>query len=209
MSLKTFLWHNVDGDPRRVDASAPLWLVNGDGSCRPTNEAGEGEAREGAVMIAPIRPLRQAVAAALVPDAAAGNISRDGIPLAAGLHELPHGARLDVAEATFWISSESAHEETEYQPERHGQDVFCFITKARLSAGDAITICPGMPAKSCGVIYKRAAWEMALQSPRPWRCPSCHYNPKQAQWQPPRQEPRKTLDDLMAIVSQRVEEGPL
>jgi hypothetical protein len=201
MSLKTYLWHLIDGQPQPVEAAAPLWLAGGDGGHRPSPER-----RDGAVMIAPIQPLRQAVAAALVPDAASGSIARDGIPLAAGLHALPHGARLELDGSTFWISSQSAHEETSYDPQHHGPDVFCFITKARLAAGDAITICPGTPGKTCGVIYKKAAWDMALQSPRPFRCPSCGYDPRRSQWQPPRPAPPATLDDLLAIVSRRAEE---
>lgn len=193
MSLTTFLWQTVDGEPRRVAASTPLWLGR---------DAGElaSEPRDGAVLLMAIQPLRQAVAAALVPNAMSGEVSRDGIPLAAGLHELPHGARLEIDDATYWVSAESVPEETSYQPELHGRDVYCFYTKARLATGDAITICPGTPGKTCGVIYKRASWETALQAPRPFKCPNCKFDPKQAQWQPPRAERRKRLDDLLARI---------
>lgn len=194
MSLTTYLWLTDGDQPRRVEAIAPLWLIGGDA-------AGVADQRCGsAVMIVPIQPSRQAVAAALVPDAMSGEVSRDGIPLAAGLHELPHGARLEIDEATYWVSAESVPEEASYQPELHGRDVFCFYTKARLAAGDAITICPGTPGKICRVIYRRSSWETALQAPRPFKCPNCKFDPKQSQWQPPRKERRKSLDDLLARI---------
>jgi len=136
------------------------------------------------LVIQPIQPRGLVSAVFLVPDRHAGEVSRNGIPLSAGMHTLSHADRLETAAQTYWISGQSAPEQTHYDPALHGADVFCFLTKARLEPGQAITICPGVPGRSCSAIYKSDAWAKAMRPGSPIKCARCGFHPDLQTWQP-------------------------
>lgn len=185
-----------------------LWQLN-DGTIDQTSLVGpmflDGEIIDGprvhSLLVAPIRGVSQAAAAALVPTWLARAVSCNGIPMPAGMFVLRHADRIDFENRTFWVSVAAQAAHAEYVPDQHGQDVFCFITKARLKQDEPITICPGRPEQSCGMIYKRAAWEMALEAST-FKCPNCQFDPHQTTWRPPQEKPATTLDDLFRMLSQ-------
>lgn len=154
---------------------------------------------EAGVVVTPIRSVDDAIAVVLVQPAPGRAVARNGIPLTGGLHPLRHADRLDVGDMTYWLSGQKSVEETAYDPNAHGEDVYCMLTKARLAPGQRIKICPGHEGKECAVIYKAEAWDMFMESGTPTKCPNCGYQPGQAEWQPPSPKPRRTLDGLFPI----------
>lgn len=153
-----------------------------------------------AVVVAPTAARNQAIAVAIVPEQFPGLVTCGGIPVGAGVHPLRHGEQLTIDGVFRWLSSEAAVQYAHYDPASHGQDVYCFITKARLSAGQLIAICPGSADKTCGVIYKREAWEMAQQGASPMKCPNCGFDPKAAPWSPPQPQTSGTLQQLLTMI---------
>jgi hypothetical protein len=153
------------------------------------------------VVIQPLHPVAGVIGALVVAVSSSRRVSLNGIPLAAGIHLLRHADRVDVDQQTYWISTQATIEEATYDPALHGEEVFCFMTKARLAAGQPIKICPGVPGTDCGVIYKAAAWDMAMQSSTPLKCPSCGYRPGQAEWHPPVPKIRKSIDGILQLIN--------
>ncbi|MBC8875232.1 MAG: hypothetical protein H8E44_37900 [Planctomycetes bacterium] len=188
------IWDRCDdGSQQRVGFAATIGLP-ADEHCPIDGfdiEIGAG------VAVTPIRPTDDAIAVALVTPAADHAVARNGIPLPVGLHPLRHADRLDVGDRTYWLSGQKGVEETEYDPDVHGEDVYCMLTKARLAPGQSIKICPGREGRECGVIYKSAAWDMFMESGTPTKCPNCGYHSGEAEWEPPQPKPRRTLDGLL------------
>ncbi len=104
--------------------------------------------------------------------------------LCPGLHLIRHTDQLEVDGQTFWVATSIRADVTTYDPAIHGDAAYCFVTKVRLQPGDEIVQCPGHLEIACGVIYRRAAWEMALDSDPKFRCPSCRFDPNQGAWKP-------------------------
>ncbi len=125
-----------------------------------------------------------ALAAILVPPEAEGAVLCDGGALCPGLHLIRHADQLEVDGQTFWVAASVSADVTTYDPAIHGDDVYCFVTKVRLHPGDEIVSCPGRPGVPCGIIYRRAAWEMALESDPRFRCPGCRFDPSEGVWKP-------------------------
>lgn len=145
----------------------------------------------------PLTSASGAAAALLVPHSA-GAITRNGVPLPGGVHLVRHKDRLDYGGETYWVAVEHEVRVTLYEPDVHGADVYCFVTKARLRAGEEIVICPGKPGATCGVIYKKPAWDMAREANARFRCPRCGFDPGAGDWQPA--PPRtSTLDQLFIL----------
>src|SRR2546427_9752921 len=126
-------------------------------------------------------------AVALVSEICDQPISRNGVSLSAGIHLLASKDRMNLGERTFWVSAFASPEETVYDPAVHGEDVFCFRTKARLTRGAAIVICP------CKMIYKASAWATGVA------CHNCHFDPSQPAWEPPAPRERNSLDAFLAL----------
>jgi len=146
----------------------------------------------------PTRPGSGALAALLVP--AGTGVLRNGVPLPPGSHALFHADALTIQGRRYWVAASVEVAVTQYDPTAHGDNVFCFFTKARLKPGEAIVVCPGRPGAECSVIYKQAAWEMALKANVKFQCPRCGFDPAAGDWQPmltrPTQLPK--LFDLAA-----------
>lgn len=152
-------------------------------------------------VIVPAQPQGPAVAVILVPESYRYQAALNNVPLRAGIHLLAHTDRVDVAGRSFWISAHSLVEQAEYAPDIHGAHVFCFLTKARILAGEPIKICPGLPGVPCGAIYKADAWDMAMSPDSRIKCANCGYRPDQEAWQPDMPEPRRTSDDLALLLN--------
>lgn len=202
--MKRLLWSITGAERSRCDLDRPLsFMTDENGRIMPSVEQDADS-----VMIMPVEPLRQVVGVVLVPGQAVDQVACNGISLAPGLHELHHTDRLEVDHKTFWISTEFSAEETEYDPSKHPPEAFCFLTKARLTKGDPIAICPGTPDTPCGMIYKHAAWVMAQQSGTAFGCPNCGYNPARAAWTPPVRRRAGSLDQLFERIVQRSQQKP-
>ena len=155
-----------------------------------------------APMIAPLHAGRDAIAAVLVPLSCVNCVSVNKLSLTAGLFALQDRDHLQFHNHSFWVSAACVAEETEYDAARHGPDVFCFMTKARLREGEAVTVCPGRPAAACGTIFKRAAWNAFVEQPGGFRCPNCSFDPHAPAWQPPLPVPRRSLAHLIQFMRQ-------
>jgi hypothetical protein len=157
----------------------------------PLAIAGAGGA---AVVLA---PALEAGAAALLLGDAALEARLNGRALAPGLHLMRPRDRLEVGGRTCWLGVELRADETVFDPERHGKDVFCCRTKARLQPGDAIAICPGSESKDCGAIYKLSAWQAGGP------CHVCRFDPKAPSWRPSAASARRSLDSLLQLAAAR------
>lgn len=124
-----------------------------------------------------------AIAALLVGESC-GGVTRNGVPLPAGAHLLAHADRLDFEGHTWWVAAACEVREVPFDPLVHGEDVYCYITKARLRPGDPVVVCPGCPGAGCGAIYRQAAWDMAVSSNARFRCPRCGFEPAAGEWRP-------------------------
>ena len=154
----------------------------------------------------PTTAVNRAVAALLVPHQFDRLLMRNGVPLVSGTHVLRHTDRLDYEGRTWWVAARREVGDVPYEAAIHGEDVYCFITKARLQADEVIVVCPGPSGAECGAIYRKAAWEMVQQSNARFRCPRCGFDPAAADWQPTL--PRKTnLAQTFDLVRQRREGG--
>lgn len=178
-----------------------LWNVeHGSLQSRRENHAVDlpGRSSRGpAPRLIPVGSGSGAAAALLVPDTA-GSVSRNGVPLPAGVHLVRHRDRLEFGGVSYWVAVEREVRVVLYEPDVHGADVFCFVTKARLRAGEEIVVCPGRPGTECGVIYKKPAWDMAIEANARFRCPRCGFDPGAGDWQPtlPRESNLTQLFDL-------------
>jgi hypothetical protein len=149
------------------------------------------------VIVQPIRSARGAIGVAIVPDWHVRPAALNGIPLRAGLHLLHESDCLEVGATRYFVSAEVTAEDTFYDPAVHGEDIYCALTKARLVAGQPITICPGTPSARCGVLYKAEAWDLAMRQSKPsMQCTNCGYSTSAAEWVPPARKTRKKLDEL-------------
>ncbi|HUG93201.1 MAG TPA: hypothetical protein VML55_20335 [Planctomycetaceae bacterium] len=186
-----------DGRPGQALVESAV-VLRQDGS----HAAADGNAAAGqAPVVLPLAGREGAVAIVLVPEALTGRVARNGVPLPAGAHLAGHADRLEHAGRQFWLAASAGVEHAEFSPGVHGgDDVYCFITKARLRAGDAIVICPGRPGAGCGMISRREAWEMALESSPRFRCGSCGFDPRAAEFTPPAARQRKALADVEALI---------
>lgn len=146
--------------------------------------------------VVPVSREGDACAVLLVPSAAESRALVNGSAAPSGMHLLRHGDRVDVSEKTLWVSAGAAPEETRYDPQTHGEDVFCFRTKARLEPGEPIVICPGTSKTTCGMIYKASAWELGIP------CHNCRFDPSKPAWHPPAPKTRSHLDEFFALASQ-------
>lgn len=202
--MKHIVWRIDGAQPSRFLLTRRLTLN--------PNRAGyldsETEPNDQTVTIVPIDPVRQVICVLLIPWRVAGRVTCNGIALLPGLHELRHADRLEWDHKVFWISTEFSAEETEYDPAKHPSDAFCFLTKARLAAGDPIVICPGTANTPCGMIFKHAAWAMAQQAGTALGCPNCGFNPARDGWTPPAEKPAGELDRLLELAARGRQQEP-
>lgn len=119
-----------------------------------------------------------------VPESFGPPVQINGVTRATGVHLLSFGDRIDFDGCTYWISSIRSAERADYDPERHGDDLFCQFTKKRLQAGDEIVICPGRPGAVCGTIALAEAWDASLASGTRFRCANCGFDPLETDWRP-------------------------
>jgi hypothetical protein len=190
---KITLWEtSADGRVNRADVDGLValtrngWRLGGPSAPRAAET----------VALAPARAGPYALSFVLVPDRLSGAISLNGSRLCGGMHPLRHSDRLDYAGRQYWVSASAKPEERAYDPRSHGEPLYCFRTKAPLQEGEPIVVCPGTPAKPCGMIYKASAWLRTLA------CHGCGYDPSQPEWTPP-QTARRRLDELLKLAAKR------
>jgi hypothetical protein len=167
------LWFTTDNelDGRRVTAATLL-----------PNDADDAAIDKPRVI--PVAAGQSAIAVLLVPTALADRMTSNGVPLAAGMHLLRHTDRLEYAGRVYWVAASAEICEVPYDAAVHGDDLYCFLTKARLRAGEPIVVCPGRPGVACDAKYRKAAWEMAQATNTRFKCPRCGFEPGAGEWRP-------------------------
>ncbi len=140
------------------------------------------------------------IAALLVPPNGCA-ASRNGIPMHAGAYVVQDRDRIDVDDLTFWAAISNSVQVSHYSADVHGPDVYCFITKARLRDQEEVICCP-----NCELIYRKAAWEMAVEADPAFRCPRCRFDPSAGDWRPvlPTAD---SLDSLLDLARRRMSEA--
>jgi hypothetical protein len=225
---QVIVWQTVEGETIREAVTGPVrFSRNGVTSVatRPTAVSQPGrpdQPKLPRVVLTPVGPSSAALAVLLVADPEGGNLSRgdplsgdplsargalpldspsiNGIRISAGMHLLRHADRIEVTGLTYWISGELEVEATTYDPATHGEDVDCFLTKAPLSPGQLIKLCPGIPGVPCKLIYKAEAWDLAMRPGNGISCPNCGFTPDSAGWQPPPLQPKRNFDALRSLL---------
>jgi hypothetical protein len=179
-------WISQDGQPpaKRV-ATAPFALS-------PSGVAPiRDEDVNADVVLVPAATPGGVLAALLLRQGAAQPVRLNNVRPAPGLLELRHGDCVTVGGLTVWVAA-GAPVEANYDPAVHGAELYCARTSKRLAAGEPITICPGRPDRSCGLVYKSAAFPLLA-------CP-CGFDPKSAEWRPTLlPKPTRSLDAILAI----------
>jgi hypothetical protein len=198
MKTQIRLWHSEHkpsalGPRDFTDTDATLWLASGAPGAMDSCVAE-------AVVICAVTSREDLIAVAIVPESLESETSLNGAPLHPGIHGIRHADRLEIGDQSVWVASCSMVEVTQYDPAIHGEAVFCFLTKARLTTGQPIVLCPGAAGTTCGVIYKQSAWELAMKSPTRLRCANCGFRPDESDWQPPELKHRSRIDDVLHSV---------
>lgn len=186
------LWFIDNGELISQKLSALGWL---DADARLL-----AERRPNAIPLAPVSHSHDAIAVLLIPDEQRGQVALNGVVADAELLPLKHSDCFELRGTSFWIAAEFTAEETEYSAARHDNEARCFITKARLRDGEPITICPGQPGNSCGMIYKRSAWRVALSGAAKFRCPNCSFDPRMPVWRPSPPLAATSLDPILRLL---------
>ena len=83
-------------------------------------------------------------------------------------------------------------EESRFDPEVHGADLFCAATRARLNTGDPIVTCPGNQGGTCGLVYSLVAWQASAT------CHGCGASHDPEPWAPPVEPRGSLLAELLA-----------
>lgn len=194
MSVAMTVWKEELNVPtaRRVDQAL---LLNGE-------QSSSSPARSDVPRLIPVRSGRGAVAALLVPGGVL--VRRNGVPLPPGAHAVLHADCVQTDDARYWVAAATEIAVSQYEPALHGEGVYCFFTKARLKPGEAIVVCPGRPGAECSVIYKQAAWQMAIQADVQFQCPRCGFDPAAGDWQPELPAPSQ-LPRLLKLAEQHRE----
>ena len=148
------------------------------------------------VMLLPTRPTGSACGVALVPDACTGRVLLNGVRLRPGMHVLRHADRIALDGRAVWLSIAATPDEVLFDPQVHGDPVFCHRTKARLKEGDPMVICRGTPEVDCGMMFAAAAWGAGLP------CHSCGAQPGDPGWTPPLPERGGSLVELLQLAAE-------
>ena len=185
------IWYrNSAGAMSKIDFSNPVWF-------RDTAHILNPQHLELAIGIRPIVPRAAFIGVVIVPPELDACVALNGTLLRSGINGLRHADRLEINGHSIWVAAVRSVEPCAYDAAVHGADVFCILTKARLSPGESIVLCPGSGGKACNVIYKKDAWDMAMQASSRLRCPNCQFRPDDADWQPPNREPKKRIHELL------------
>ena len=131
-----------------------------------------------------------------MPDASTGRVLLTGVRLWPGMHVLRHADRVALDGQSVWFAVAAAPDEVLYDPEAHGDPVYCHRTKARLKAGDEMVICRGTSEADCGMMFTTAAWSAGIP------CHSCGALPGDPGWTPPPSERRGSLIELLELVKE-------
>jgi hypothetical protein len=182
-----------DGEWRNAPCHVPIWISSCDS--RPVSGDDEGSPSD-SVLVAPIEPHGAACAALLKPDGTKADVRLNGLRIAAGLHVLQHGDRLSVDDREIHLAIRARHHHDRYDPDRHGDPIYCARTKSRLQLDDPMVLCGGKPSTPCGLPYAEAAWAADIA------CHGCGATTDEPGWSPPPVEASGRLDALLHLVSE-------
>jgi hypothetical protein len=189
------VWHSEHaGRPSKTDIAESVWLSDSLPARRET-------AQKGAVGIRPIVPRANFIGVAFVPPELDERVTLNGTPLWSGMHGLRHGDRLALGGHNIWVAASKVAEPVAYDPAVHGEGLVCCVTRDRLAPGEQIVRCPGAGGKACDVIYKKEAWDLAMQATPPMRCPGCNFHPGDEQWEPPRETAKRQMHTFLAAIT--------
>lgn len=144
----------------------------------------------------PIEPAADVCAVALIPDASETTTLVNGARIQAGFHLLRHADHLMVDDRPIWTSITVTPDEVDYDPDVHGDPLYCFRTKARMKVGDRIVVCPGRPEFHCGMKFTAAAWSTSIA------CHRCGTSPADPGWAPPTSRPSGSLEQLLNVATE-------
>ena len=185
----TEIWTSgPDDTPSPTRTRAAVWL-----SQAGLDSAGHPSPRPepDSVMVLPTEPSGSTCGVALVPDASTGRVLLNGVRLGPGMHVLRHADRVALDRQAVWFAIAVAPDEVVFDPEIHGDPVYCHRTKARLKPGDEMVICRGTPKADCGMMFTAAAWSAGIP------CHSCGAQPGDPGWTPPPSERSGSLVELL------------
>jgi hypothetical protein len=146
-----------------------------------------------ALLLLPTDPEGGVCGAVLVPEASSRRARLNGIRLGGGLHVVRHGDRVDLGARSAWFAVAAEPDRVIYDPELHGERLFCLRTKAQLKPGDAIVVCAGTPDQPCGMKYKASAWVDTMA------CHHCGAVSAQTTWTPPAPTGGASLERLLLL----------
>jgi hypothetical protein len=161
--------------PAILATTEPLWF-SGSGACVAEDLAAPPTAD--AIVLVAEEPSHGVCGVALVPDGISGRARLNGIRLGPGVHLLRHRDQMALDDQKIWFAIAAVPDEVAYDPDVHGESVFCLRTKARLKGGEAIVVCPGPPEAECGMLYRASAWGMGAP------CHHCGAFPSREGWVP-------------------------
>ncbi len=190
----TEIWTSGSDDtPSPTRTRTAVWLrqTGLDSSANPSPQP-----ESDFVMLLPTKPKGRTCGVALVPDACTGRVLLNGVRLRPGMHVLRHADRVALDGRAVWLAIVAAPDEVLFDPEVHGDPVYCHRTKARLKEGDAMVICRGTPEVDCGMMFTAAAWGAGIP------CHSCGAQPEDPGWTPPPSERAGSLAELLALVAE-------
>jgi hypothetical protein len=193
--MKIAIWRAIRNEtPAVVEARPPVWLT-----AEGVYSAADGEprvARGDGVLLLPTHDAAPTSSALLVPQAFRQQASVNGVPLGPGVHLVEHADQLSIGnDVVYWIAQQLVPREQSYDPTIHGEDKFCARTKARINTADRIVICPGLPRRRCGLIYRVEAWAIGVA------CHGCKFDPSAPGWTPPPPALRSRINELLRIAN--------
>jgi hypothetical protein len=189
-SLK--IWIAINGTAPSVVCSAKTYLMTEE--TVTGMDAVDGNRPERVAVIIPQAINGQNIALLLVPDELKGKLALNGQLLRDGVHILRHGDEICWNNLRLWVARDDSVKEAKYDPNIHGEDLFCARTRSRLTPGEPIIICPGTPSNFCGMIFKSSAWLNM-------KCHYCQFDPGQPTWIPTIKK-RVDIDELLQIAEQ-------
>lgn len=141
----------------------------------------------------PLGAAGDSIGVALVPEPLDQAVTLNCAPLGAGLHLLRHRDALELGGQRYWLAVRTAVEEVEYDPQRHGSDIFCARTRRRISGGDRVVACPGTPGQRCELIFTATAWRAGV------RCHNCGFDPNEKPWSPAAEQESRPARELLDL----------
>jgi hypothetical protein len=189
-SLK--IWIAINGATPSVVCPAKTYLMTEEAVTGM--DAVDGNLPERVAVIIPQAINGQNIALLLVPDGLTGKLALNGQLLKAGVHILRHGDEICWNNLRLWVARDDSVKEAKYDPNIHGEDLFCARTRSQLIPGERVIVCPGTVFNPCGMLYRASAWLNI-------KCNFCGFDPGLPTWIPPMKK-RVDINELLQIAEQ-------